>query len=373
MADLEAKARMSPLQLAIIIATSMMSMPGQTLEPVLKAAGHAAWLSVIAGTVVYYCAAWLIMKLGGQFPDESFAEYLPRLLGRWAGGAVVWMFGLVFLLLYGNVLHVMSREIAFFMFDTTPFEVVELGLLVVCAYCALQDWGTIMRVIQFVFFTAFPLWLFLLAVSLLGFRFLTFLPLSPEDAAGVAAGVMHSWSLFQGYEAILLLLPLVYKKNVSPARAVAGAFVLNTGVILLWVILQIGVLTLDGARSTPFPIMTVLRNLDIPGTFLERLDTYFMLFWIQLIFAGITLALYFIAQSLTVLYRYADHRPLVLALVPLFFIIGDAAHHIKAQQALKQTADWAGLTFSLGVIPTVYAFVWWRRRREDDRNAATKL
>lgn len=373
MANLEAKAKMSPLQLAIIVAAEMVGMPGQTLAPILKAAGHAAWLSIVAGTALFYGVAWLIVKLGEQFPEESFAEYLPRLFGRWIGGAVVWLFVFIFFLQYGNVLHVMSREITFFMFDQTPFEVVAIGLLTVCAYCALQDWGTIIRVMQFIIFTAFPGWLFLLLVSLLSFRFLNFLPLWPENAAGVAAGVVHSWNLFQGYECVLLLLPLVYKGNIKPARAVAGAFALNTGVFLLWAVLQIGVLTLEGARNTPFPIMTVIRNVEIPGTFLERLDTYFLLFWIQLVFASLTLALYFMAQSLTLLYRYADHRSFVLALVPLLFLIGDAAHHIRVQEAVKQTAEWAGILFSLGIIPLIYAFVWWRRRQERGQNTNTKL
>ncbi|HWQ61163.1 MAG TPA: endospore germination permease [Negativicutes bacterium] len=373
MANLEVKTKMSPLQLAIIVVTAMVGMPGQTLAPVLKAAGHAAWLSIIVGTVVYYGMAWLMVKLGEAFPDESFAEYLPRIFGRWPGGAVVWLFVLIFFLQYGNVLHVMSREITFFMFDQTPFEVVAIGLLTVCAYCALQDWGTILRVMQFIFFTAFPGWLFLLLVSLLSFRFINFLPLWPEDAAGVAAGVMHSWSLFQGYECVLLLLPLVYKGNIKPARTVAAALALNTGVFLLWAVLQIGALTLEGAKNTPFPIMTVIRNVEIPGTFLERLDTYFLLFWIQLVFASITLAIYFMAQSLTLLYRYADHRPFVLALVPLFFLLGDASHHIRVQEAVKLAAEWTGLPFSLGVIPLIYAFVWWRRRQRRGQGTITKL
>ena len=365
MANLEVKTRMSPLQLAIVIAAITMGISGRVMEPILETSAHGAWLAVLAGAAVFYGAAWMMIKLGEMFPDESFAEYLPRLLGRWPGGAVVWLFVVVFFLWESLVLQGVSREITFFMFDRTPFEVVEAGLLLVCVYCCLQDWGTILRVVQFIFFTALPPWLFLLTVSLLRFRFINFLPLWPEDAAGVAAGALHSWTLFQGYECVLLLLPLVYKGNVRPAKAVAGAFALAVGVFMLRIVLDIGVLTLEGARNAPFPMMTIVRTVEIPGTFLERLDTYFLVFWVQGIFASMTLALYMMAQSLALLYRFADHRPFVLALVPPLFLLGDAAHHIRVFEWLRTAVEWTGLAFSLGVMPLVFVVVWWRGRSRD--------
>lgn len=373
MADLEVKTRMSPLQLAIVLVSSMVGLSGRATEPILQDSGHAAWLAVLLGAALFYAVAWLMMRLGGLFPDESFAEYLPRLFGRWAGGAVVWLIVGVFLLDTTIILQAVSREINFFMFDRTPFEVVEMGMLVVCVYCCLQDWGTILRVVQFVFFTAFPLWLFLLLVSLLGFRFINFLPLWPEGAVGLATGMLHSWNLFQGYELVLLLLPLVYKGNVKPSKAVAGAFALAAAVSLLRVVLEVGVLTLEGARNNPFALLTVVRIVEIPGTFLERLDTYFLIFWMQGMFASITLAMYFMAQSLTLLYRYADHRPFVLALVPLLFVLGDATHHIRVLEGFRTMVEWAGLGFSLAVVPTVYGLVWWRRRRDRGTEQAGKM
>lgn len=366
MANLEVKTRMSPLHLTIVTTSLMVGISGRVTEPVLAESGHGAWLAVLTGAALFYGAAWLMVKLGELFPDESFAEYLPRLFGRWLGGALVWLFVLVFFMEAAIVLQGASREITFFMFDRTPFEVVEASMLLVCVYCCLQDWGTIMRVIQFVFFTAVPLWLFLMVISLLGFRFINFLPVWPENAAGVVTGALYSWSFFQGYEGVLLLLPLVRKGNIRPARAMAWAFLLTAGIFLLRVTAEIGVLTLDGARNATFPLLTVVRNVEIPGTFLERLDTYFLIFWIQGIFASVALSIYFMAQSLAKLYRYEDHRPLVLALVPPLFLLGDATHYIKVFEGLRTALGWTGVAFSLVVMPAVYGWAWWRRRQGRD-------
>jgi spore germination protein len=363
-ANLEVKDRMSPLQLAIVVFMLMVAAPGPTLSPIVKEAGHGAWLSVLAGGSLYYGVAWLMLRLGAGFPEENMAEYMPRLWGRWLGGATVWLFvGLIFLA-QSNVLQTTSRQITFFMFDRTPYEVVEAGMLLVCAYCALQEWGTILRVTQLMFFTAFPMSMLLLASGLLGFRFIDFLPLWPADAAGVAAGALDSWALFGGYEAILLLLPLVYRGKAKPAVAVAGAFGLATAVFSLWVALAVGGLTLEVAKNLPFPLLTVVREVEIPGTFVERLDTYYLLFWLQVIFTSMSLSIYLMAQALTTLYGYADHRPLVLALIPLLFLVGDAAHYVRVYEGLQQISQWAGWLFSLGVAPASAALVWWRRRAD---------
>lgn len=267
------------------------------------------------------------------------------------------------------MLHTTSRQITFFMFDRTPFEVVEAAMLLVCVYCALQEWGTILRVAQLMFFTAFPMWLLLLSSGLMNFRFINFLPLWPADAAGVVEGAFDSWSLFGGYEAVLVLFPLVYRGRTKPAAAVAGAFGLSAAVFLLWVVLTVGGLTLEGAKNVTFPLLTVVRQVEIPGTFLERLDTYFLLFWLQTIFVSLTLSLYMMGQALTAFFGFADHRPLTLAIVPLLFLVGDAAHHVKIYENLGQLSLWVGWLFSLGVVPASLGVVWWRRRQA---NAAAK-
>jgi spore germination protein len=77
----------------------------------------------------------------------------------------------------------------------------------------------------------------------------------------------------------------------------------------------------------------------------------------------ITLTLYFMAQALARLCRHADHRPWVVALAPMLFLAGDAAHSVRVFEATQLAALWAGWGLSLGVIPASLALAWWRRRQ----------
>jgi spore germination protein len=368
MSKLERKADMSPLQLAVVIVMFGLGISGRTTVDVIKAGEHGAWLAVITGCIVFYGAAWLMIKLGRLFPRENFIEYLPRIWGKWPGLLLSWLFVLVFYFNSITILHGFSREIAFFMFDRTPFEVIEASLLAVAVYCAMQDWGTILRVTQYMFCTAFPSWLLLVLPTFLNFRFINILPLWPQNWAGVAEGIYRSWALFQGYESILLLLPLVYKKNTSVSRVVAGAFVLLGATWLMITMLVIGVFSLEEAKRIPYPILTAIRTVELPGTFIERLDTYFLLFWMQTVFVFLVLSLYTMAQALTCCYRFADHRPFVLALVPIVFLGGDALHNSSLYDQAHQLANITGLIFSFGVIPLSYGFTLWKRRGKDEQD-----
>lgn len=365
---LEKKADMSPLQLAVVIVMFGMGISARTTEDVIKAAGQGAWLAVITGGIAFCGAAWLMIKLGRLFPRENFIEYIPRIWGKWPGLLLSWLFVLVFYFDAVTILHGFSREITFFMFDRTPFEVIEASMLVVAVYCAMQDWGTILRFTQYMFCTAFPLSLLLILPTILNFQFINILPLWPQNWAGVAEGVYNSWALFQGYESILLLLPLVYKKNTSVSRAVVGAFIIIGTIWLMTNMMVIGVFSLEEAKRIPYPILTAIRTVELPGTFIERLDTYFLLFWMQTVFVFLVLSLYTMAQALTCCYRFADHRPFVLALVPIVFLSSDALHNSSLYEQAHQLASITGLIFSFGVIPLSYGFTLWKRRGKDERD-----
>lgn len=361
MADLEVKNHISPLQLAIVIVTMGVGVAGESFNQIFREAGHGAWLSVLAGGGLFYGVAWMMVKLGDMFPGESFVDYMPKIWGRPVGVSAVLLFSLVFVVQSAVTLHSFSREIAFFMFDRTPFEFIEATMLAVCVYCALQDLGTIVRVTQFVFFTALPVWLVLQVVSLINFQWIDVLPLWPVDIGGVIRGAALSWNLYAGYEIVLMLLPWVYQGNMKMTRAMAVAFGMTGVMFLFWTVLQTGVLTVDGAQKIPYPAMTVIRNVELPGTFVERLDTYFLLFWIQLTFVLIAVMLYGVARALAKLWGHADHRPWLIALVPILFICGDAAHNVRVYQDLDRLSVSCGLLLSLGVIPLTYGLVWWKK------------
>jgi len=366
MANLEAKTDMSALQLGIVvIVTCVGAQIMLSPRALIALVGQAAWLSVIVGGVIFYVAACLMLKLGKQYPDETLVEYAPRLFGRLGGGLVIFWFNLLFFLQIIEIFNGVGKIITFYMFDRTPPEVVILALLVVCTYCALQDWGTILRVQQFMFFVASSILVIVWMICILNFQPENMLPLWPINTKTVINGGFATWPMYSGYECMLLLLPLVYKKAsfAKLAKVIGGAFGCLTIFFLLIIIVIIGVLTVENAKNAPYPALMVIRSVELPGTFIERLENYLLLVWIPVVFDTLAPMMFFMGQICMRQYRYVDHRPCVLALVPIIYVGSILLDTQQVYDTVNKYTLWVGLGFSFAVVPLSLMLSWWQKRK----------
>jgi spore germination protein len=127
-------------------------------------------------------------------------------------------------------------------------------------------------------------------------------------------------------------------------------------------LIVIGTLSVGSIKQVSYPMIAAVRGVEIPGTFVERLENYLLLAWIPVVFDTLMLLLYGAAQTLMRLAAHTDHRPQVVGLVPFLFI---GATLLDRQQELETVANllsWLGLGFSLGLVPFCLFIVWIRRK-----------
>jgi len=363
MSNLEAKNRMSPWQAGIVVFLMISNVSEFSAQQIAEAGGNQAWLAVLLGGVLFYGGVFVIIKLADLFPAQTCIEYFPRIWGKPLGILLILGVALILFCQAAIVLQTVSREIAFFMFDSTPYEVLQLSLLGVCAYCALQDWGTVLRVAQVIFFTAVPATFTLLLMSLINIDIINFWPLWPVKTTAMLTGAFLSWQIYSGYEILLVLLPLVQRGYTGLPKALGSSFGLTVALLLLVMISIVGALSAEGAQNTPFPILLVMRAIEFPRIFIERLETYYLIFRLQVIFIFLSLSLYVLAQMFMRLFGYADHRPWVMALAPLLFMLADGLHSQRLIQGAAIFNNRLGVAYSLFVLPLTYILAKSMRRR----------
>jgi len=293
-------------------------------------------------------------------------EYAPRLFGRWGGNLVILWFNLLFFLQLIQTVSSAGKVITFHMFDRTPPEVVILALLVICTYCALQDWGTILRVQQFIFFVAYSMLTVVWMVSIFNLQPENLLPLQSIKIKPVVSGGFSIWPMYSGYECILLLLPLVYRgaSLAKLAKGVGGVFAYLILFFMMIMIIIIGVLTVENAKNVPYPTLVVIRSVELPGTFVERLENYLLLAWVPVIFGTFSVIIFFMGQVCMRYYRYTDHRPWILVLVPIIYVgsillLDDPQGYAE----ISKLTIWAGLGFSFVLVPLALILCWRQRRK----------
>lgn len=363
--SLEKVYTMSPWQLGIILVMvgsgSGMITSASVLFPV---AGQLAWLVPLIAGWAYFGVAYLIIKLGELFPQETFVVYFRRIWGRWLATTLVWFLVVVMIGRVLTIIQVFAREITFFMFDRTPMEVIILSLLGVAAYCALQDFGTVLKMTQILFFTALPMLIGIQLICFINFQFINIYPFWPIDITGFVKASQECWIFFVGYEFMFWLLPLVNRSKSSVTKAVGSAFALKALLIAFSMFMALGVLTLEGVKATPYPVSISVRSIELPGTFIERMDNYLFLAWIPLVFTTQVFPLFVIANILAETHGYSDHRPFVLLLIPILFAGTMALHDMPTFSAFIRLVHWPGLVFSFAIVPATYLLARWKRQRQ---------
>ncbi|QDR83353.1 GerAB/ArcD/ProY family transporter [Sporomusa termitida] len=355
MANLEAKNKMSVAQFglfltAVMFGTQIIGLPTK----VVPQAEQFAWVSVVLSGGLYFIAVWILMKLGEIYPGQDYTAYLPQLLGKWPGLTVVAAVLLLLVVFVWVIFNQFSRGLAFFMFDRTPYDVIIMGMLGVVIYCALQDLGTIIRITQFTFFVSTVMMGSIWILGLFNFQPENLLPLWTDKPWGIVEATFSTWGVYGGYEIILLLFPVINrtKGRLVLALALAIGFVMLISFVV--VIITIGVLSVEGVKNESYPVLVVVRSVELPGTFIERLENYLLIAWIPSVFNTMAVLVYAIGQTLSRVSGFADHRPWILAVTPVIFLGATLLDGMEMIKVADKMVNWLGAVLSLGIMPLIY-------------------
>ena len=90
---------------------------------------------------------------------------------------------------------------------------------------------------------------------------------------------------FGSISLIPFLVPPLKKKKGGRRRMTAG-IVISGGIVVILYMIGLGVFGEEGIASLPWPILTLMTNVTIPGGFLQRWDVVFLAVLLMSLFAG---------------------------------------------------------------------------------------
>jgi len=361
MANLETKGKMSPWQLGIVATGGLLTarlLPASTY--MLSHSQQFAWLSSALAGVLFYSAAYLMIRLAEQFPEETIGEYIPRLVGKKFGAIIFLVFIAVLLVNIINCTIALTTLSSIFLFDRTPHGFLVIVLLIAVVYCVMQNWGTILRVIQILVF-AVPMLFMFYSLIFLNFEPLNLLPLWPDNFIGILQGVADHTEYYPGYESLLVFLPLASRGKVSFTRTVGWGFLVIGTIYVLGDIVFIGAVTAKTGASVQYPVIYAMKSVELPGTFIERLENYMIMFFIPVTYISMVLSYFTLAEGCRKYLRYNDHRIFIPVFFPLIFFISSFVDTPERQMVFQHFSMFIVLFFSFAIIPILLFLVWWKK------------
>lgn len=292
---LNAKDKMSSLQFGIAVTSGMLTTRLIFTTPLLLVnAEQFLWLSSALAGFIFYFAAYLMIRLGEQFPEETIGEYLPRLLGKTFGTLAFAIFITILLFNITGCAISVTTLYVIFLFDQTPRAALVIVLLLAVVYCTSKNWGTILRVIQ-ILIIALPLLYIFYSLIWLNFDLINLLPLWPDNFIGILKAVPYHTEYYAGYEALLVLLPLANRGKISFARTVGWGFMVITFMYVLGAIVLVGNITAQTGASVPAPVIYAMKSVELPETFLERLENYMITLFLPVSYISMVTSYFAIA------------------------------------------------------------------------------
>ena len=246
--------------------------------------GHAGWWLVLGLGLVSLAGIALITSLGGRF-RASIVGINFTILGKTGGFLANLLVFLLFLASSLTNLAVYLQTMRIFFFRETPTWVLTAFLVAPTFYQITKGLKVIARFDTFVYLALFFL-LAMMATNVAKAEWSFLFPLTrfrPENLAGLARAAMGVAFGFLGHELLLVVYPWVEGEARGPAFLAGGVTALVLTSFTAFAVAFFGEPFLS---KQVFPLLGIVRTWQAPVV--DRLDIYFLMFWLPAMGAGFT-------------------------------------------------------------------------------------
>ncbi|WFA08516.1 endospore germination permease [Tissierella sp. Yu-01] len=305
----------------IIVSTSVgvgvLSMPGALGELM----GNDGWIAIILAGLLLIPFMAIYDRIFSLYPDKDFFEIGKETMGTFIFTIFLFIFLAYLVLTLGIISRTLAELIKIYLLQTTPLEVIMLIFILASTYIACYEIDVIARASYFLYPIIILFALIIVLISLPNADFTRLLPVFDIDFISTVKGVKETFFSFLGFEIILLAIPFVEDKEKVFKSQLIGAFTI-TVIYLALFIMTISHFSLKQIEIIVYPILMLIRQLDLPWFFLENLDGLVMALWVIVVFSTMAPFYYGSGKILSKIFRTKKHKYFIWGLIPVIYYIG---------------------------------------------------
>lgn len=310
-----------------------------------------AWIAGIIGVGVGLLLIWLYNAVGNLFPHMTLIKLNEKLLGKWVGKAVSFLF--ITTLFFGgpaSVLFYLGNFITTQVMPETPIEAINILFVIIVVMGVRLGLETLARSAEILF----P-WFLILFVSLVIFvspqiKVENLQPMLETGIKSILPATLSFLSItFLPLIVFLMIFPAYVNKSKESKKSFFIGGLIGGLVMIIIIALSISVLGADLTVRQIYPSYALAKKINV-GNFLQRIEAIMAGLWFISLYFRLVLYFYAIVLALAQIFNLKDYRPLVL---PLGMILVVASLVIYPNVIYTQTWD---ITTWIPYILTVGAF-----------------
>ncbi|MBP3964070.1 GerAB/ArcD/ProY family transporter [Paenibacillus lignilyticus] len=319
-----------------------------TLSPTFKAAKQGAPLAILLAILASLLVTYIGVKLSLLYPEDTFVEFVPKIIGKWLGKTLIFVYLLLWIAVAGFILRQYADFVHMALFVLTPLWVIILFILLVILYAVHGGIHIVGRCSEVIG----PLILF----NILLFRILSLkdlhldrlLPLKPTEGwIPVITGSAPAASFMSESVMIVMLVAFLTDKGKAVSSGlwgvgIAGFILLNSVVDLLMILGN----TVPG--KLVYPVYSISQYISVME-FVQNLDIFLVVGMSFTVFIKVSIYMFMASYGTAQLFHFRKWRYLLWIVGVLVFAIALFPRNVDESQ-IDFSGFWKNVVFPIFLI-----------------------
>ncbi|MBT2643207.1 GerAB/ArcD/ProY family transporter [Bacillus sp. ISL-41] len=303
------------------------------------------WLSILIAGVVVQCILFAYLLLFKRFDSQNLLEISYLLLGKKIGKVISLFYSLYFISVGSLILVLYIGIIDRWILPYTPNWIIGALLVLTGIYLCVDGLNILARFFTLV--TPLMVILFLLiSYTLKDANIYYILPIGQSGIKDIFFGSKDAFLSMLGFEAVLMIFPLVMGSNRTKFKVMTFANLFITLLYAYLILVSFMYFSPDELKIIPEPLLYMLKSYTFKV--IERTDLLFLSIWIIMVFTSFSTYLFLAAKCGKSLFKKAQHKKLIYSVGLICFGVSLIAEsNILFAESMSGYITKASFTFLL--------------------------
>ncbi len=347
--------KINKTQLAVILINSVIGVAALSLPNVLATEVKTdGWVVVIGAGLISTFLMILINSVSVKYPGKSMVEFGRDLVPTPIANVISVIYMIEFLIIGGIIIKFFNEVMNIFLLNKTPSQVINITILLVAIYMVrsgLEAMGRLFMIATMIL---------LIPTLVIGISVIpdlnidNYFPILQTNPLAMFKAIPKTISSFSGFQILFFITFLVKedKKSLKKYNIVAMIFI-----IAMYLLIYLATLGKYGANTLEYqfwPVMSLMRSIQIPSAFLENIDALVMGVWIVSVFASLSIVLYGSSFIFSRLLNSDEMKPFIIPAAAVMYIIGGLPENVAEKISYADKVINVTSIITLVTVPILY-------------------
>ncbi|NLV75672.1 MAG: endospore germination permease [Tissierellia bacterium] len=347
------------LIITIVVGIGILSLPSD----VAMIMENDGWIGILIGGLITIPFIIMIDKLFKLQPGKNFFQLGKEILNPivFQVFLIIEVLYIILLLSYAN--RVFVDVMKAYLLETTPTEIILMTMLIAISYIARSPIEVIARMAVIIYPIIIIFIIFLILINIPNMDITNIYPMFQVGYKEILKGIIASLFSYSGYEFMLLVLPQAEDNKKTLNYSLNGMFVV-IAIYLIVFFISLSQYGIHQLKREIWPTIAIVKEVDLPGYFLENLDGIVMAVWVMVIYGTIGPYLYSAGTILSHIFQTKVHDIFILPLLPIIYIIALLPRNlVETEEYLGKTVSYFSIVaiFIIPAIMFISAYIYNRR------------